>query len=180
MLQHILNQKNSCNHGSRPRLPRRGRHRLPNTTSTGAPPDTGGCFLLYALYLQLKDCILSTVEPGESSHAICGKATDGTRVRAHTGGMRGSKQGSVSLSPSGQREGGAARSALHVNTRALGTARQQTLRCGFTPARLQLRSAAPERLALTSHHALLDCGTFTAARCCQRDCPRQRRGGTPQ
>ena len=32
MLQHMLNQKNSCNHGSRPRLPRRGRHRLPNTT----------------------------------------------------------------------------------------------------------------------------------------------------
>ena len=30
--------------GSRPRLPRPGRHRLPNTTYR-RPPDTGGCFL---------------------------------------------------------------------------------------------------------------------------------------
>jgi hypothetical protein len=44
MLQHMLNQNNSCNHGSRPRLPRRGRHRLPNTIYRRTP-DTGGCFL---------------------------------------------------------------------------------------------------------------------------------------
>eukprot|EP00964_Phaeocystis_antarctica_P040941 scaffold23427_cov68-Phaeocystis_antarctica.AAC.10 len=49
MLQHIVQKKHSFNHriglGSRPRLPRRGRHRLPNTTY-GRPPDTGGCFLI--------------------------------------------------------------------------------------------------------------------------------------
>eukprot|EP00964_Phaeocystis_antarctica_P041862 scaffold23971_cov45-Phaeocystis_antarctica.AAC.1 len=39
MLQHIV-----IGLGSRPRLPRRGRHRLPHTTY-GRPPDTGGCFL---------------------------------------------------------------------------------------------------------------------------------------
>ena len=48
LVQHILNQNNFLviTEKPPPRLPRRGRHRLPNTTYR-RPPDTGGCFLLY-------------------------------------------------------------------------------------------------------------------------------------
>ena len=59
-------EKPAFNHsiglGSRPRLPRRGRHRLPNTTY-GRPPDTGGCFLVQKVHevLSAKCCSQSVV-----------------------------------------------------------------------------------------------------------------------
>jgi len=63
MLQHILNKKNSCNHGSRPRLS------APGLASASeyhlqAASDTGGCFLaVFSPLLQLSSGYYCNVQP---------------------------------------------------------------------------------------------------------------------